>query len=299
MTIGVAEQLVMQSVDSRGTAATLTAEWTSTNPEVVRVEANGTVHAVGHGTATIRATAGGRLASTDIETHPAAFRVRLKDGGIGVEVGRTHELIAEFLDFRGAPVDVRADVVWSDNVAPSLEHAGPPGHHRAAIRPLDAGPIDIEVKSEYGTSLTAKRTGLAARLRLTAWSLSDARYPVVKVDEYAVLHHHVNGFGRFYYPDLVVTALVDATVTQVTFLGQTAACADVPLKGGAMTPLFDYQPYDFGWIGASAPGDAAPVAEITATLKDGRRVTTRVSGALVPLTGIQDRQAGSYDWTKC
>ncbi len=298
LTIGANHQLSLVSVGPNGVQTPVTGTWASSDPKVVVVDEKGLARAVGHGRATITATSGSRTARTIVETHPATVRLRLASGGTGVEVGKSHEIIAEFLDAEGEVVEVSSHMTWSASGVPAIDVYETSGISRATIRPMFAGEIEVVVRSFGLVNESDSQPGPAAMLRLTAWSLSDTRYPVLAINEYSMLYTSAPG-ARYFAPDIAVTSLVNMTITQVVFAGHTSACAAVPLEGGQKTFLFDFQPYDFGWAVESVPERMAPIARVSAVLEDGRRVTAEASGPLVDLIGIQDRGTPTFGWYEC
>lgn len=138
--------------------------------------------------------------------------------------------------------------------------------------------------------------GATARLAVTAIGEAD---PVVEAPEHSLLRFS-DRIGKAYYgPDIVLLARLPVTVTRVEFVGHALACAAVPLSPGMPTPLFDFQPYDWGF---TAPflrdGEEMEVA-MTMTLPSGRVHVQRARVVVTSANGTLDRGVTTYAWEDC
>lgn len=285
--IGGTTQLFAIAVDDRSRETVVKAGWQSSDPDVLGISQGGVLVAHSYGVAEVTARADGRIARVQVRTRPAGLALRLAVGGASVEVGEDYRVVAEFVDVKGDAVRVPLELRWSATGASVLAARGEPGHHSATLRAVRGGPSTVNVVAPDGAT---------AHLSLTA--LADAD-PVAEVQEQSLLRYS-DGMGRAHYaPDIVLLARLPVTVTRLEFVGHVLVCAAVPLSPGMPTPLFDFQPYDWGF---TAPflrdGEEMEVA-MTMTLPSGRVRVQRARVVVTSANGVLDRGATTYAWEDC
>ena len=285
--IGGTTQLFAIEVDDRSRESVVKADWEASDPTVVSVSQGGVLVAHAFGVAVVTARADGRIAKVQVQVRPAGLALRLAVGGAAVEVGEDYRLIAEFLDVRGDPVRVPAELSWSATGASILAVAGEAGQHSATLRALRGGPATVNVVAPDGAT---------AQLSLTALAEADS---VAEVQEHSVLRYS-DVMGRAHYaPDLVLRARLPVTVTRLEFVGHVLVCAAVPLSPGMPTPLFDFQPYDWGFTAPFLRDGEEMEVVITMTLPSGRMRVQRARAVVVSPNGYLDRGVATYAWENC
>ena len=286
LTVGVGMELSAVAVDVHGGEVLVAGTWSSSDPGVARVESPGVVRAVGYGTATITVRHGGHSATLLVSTHPHALRVRLLPTGAVVEEGEEYDLLAEFLDANGVVIAVPWDVTWEVKGGAALVPGGAQQAQR--LRAGGAGALDV----------IATAGGFRAPLRLNVLPRNALRLTV----SHFTLWADVLPDGRMaFYPDIVVEAPFEATVTRLDFdRPSMAACATASIMPRVATPLFDFIPYDFSWKGAAiAPGSTVQLV-ITTRRPDGSVLTSKAQGPVAMRNfGVIDHGTGNYPWEVC
>lgn len=284
--IGVGLELSVVAVDARGGESRVPGVWSSSDPGVARVESPGVVRAMGYGTATITVRHGGRSATLLVSTLPHALRVRLLPGGAVVEEAEEYDLAAEFLDANGVVIAVPWDVSWEVKGDAALVPGGLQQTQR--LRAGRAGALDV----------IATAGAFRAPLRLVVHPRQAMRLTV----SHFTLWADVLPDGRMaFYPDVVVEAPFEATITRLDFdRPSMAVCATAAILPRVATPLFDFIPYDYSWKGAAvAPGSTVQLV-ITTRRPDGSVLTSKAQGPVAMRNfGVIDRGTGNYPWDVC
>ncbi|MBK8249655.1 MAG: hypothetical protein IPK85_19985 [Gemmatimonadetes bacterium] len=284
--IGGTTQLFAIAVDERSRETVVKAEWEASDPNVVSVSQGGVLIAHSYGVAEIIARADGRIATVQVRTRPAGLALRLVGGGDVVEVGEVYRVLAEFLDVSGAAVPVPIELTWSASGVTTLAGSSSAGQHTATLRLMSPGQVAVRVDAPDGSF---------ARLTLTALSEAD---PVVLAEENSLLKFRGTG-DPFYAPDLVLRARLPVTITRLEFVGHAAACASVGLSRDRTTPLFDFQPYDWGWTAPSLRDGEGVDVDISMELPSGRKRVQRVRVTVASATSVNDRGVETFLWVDC
>lgn len=286
LTVGVGIELSAVAVDAHGGEVLVPGTWRSSDPGVARVESPGVVRAVAFGTATITVTHAGRSATLLVSTHPHALRVRLLPTGAVVEEGEEYDVVAEFLDANAVVIAVPWDVTWDVKGGAALVPGGAQQAQR--LRAGVAGALDV----------IATAGGFRAPLRLNVLPRNALRLTV----SHFTLWADVLPDGRMaFYPDIVVEAPFEATVTRLDFdRPSMAVCATAAILPRVTTPLFDFIPYDFSWKGvAIAPGSTVELV-ITTRRPDGSVQTVKAQGQITMRNfGVIDHGTGNFPWEVC
>lgn len=119
--VGEALQLTLRGWDAEGAAylGEMTPRWTSGNPLVARVDAEGRVLAMGEGPVTIAAQVGGLVGSLRLQVLPARVAAaRIEPTEVPLYVGESRRLLARAFDGQGKELLGRS-VEWS-STAPEI-----------------------------------------------------------------------------------------------------------------------------------------------------------------------------------
>ncbi|HEX8395716.1 MAG TPA: Ig-like domain-containing protein [Longimicrobium sp.] len=132
----------------------LPVQWSSTNPAVATVAADGRVSAVSVGQAAIRATVLGRIAEVPVQVSaapPVVARVLVTPAQLQLKVGEAWSFTAQPYSAAGQPVDAPAPVWTSSN--PSVATVGADGRVRAVA--LGAATIRATIAGVTGEGVVS------------------------------------------------------------------------------------------------------------------------------------------------
>jgi len=273
--LGQSAQLTATPKDATGGALTgRTITWASANTAVATVSAAGLVKAVGTGSTTISATAGGVTGSATFTTAPvAAASVAVTPNAPTVQVGQDTQLTATAYDASGTVLSNRA-ATWS-SANPTVATVSSTGRvtgvssgqatitatidgkaATAALRVNDAPPPPVaSIAVSLGANLTIGQTGQAtAVLRDAAGNVLSGRTIAWSTAE----------------PSLAtVTSL--GVVTAVAAGSATIVAASEGVTGTATVVIAPAAPAPVSTVTLSAPSTSMVVGQsqtITATLRD-------------------------------
>jgi hypothetical protein len=102
----------------------VTFEWVSTNPLVATVNESGLVTAVGIGTTSVQASAGGKVGTATLNVVTPIGSITITPENVLMGVGKSQQLTAELEDQNGAPVTRTIDWVSSSTSVASVNAAG-------------------------------------------------------------------------------------------------------------------------------------------------------------------------------
>ena len=174
LTLWVGETYELTATVKPDNATDKTVVWSSSNPEVAEVVANGTVIAHVEGEATITATAGGKSATCTVTVRQ--FGMSFANSYNEMTVGET----AEFSVYV-SPADAEYVVEWSvsNSSVASVTPLDDKGH-RAKVKALTAGGTDIAIQAA-GVIVTHHLTvKAAAPIQVTSVSVSPSSISLVK-----------------------------------------------------------------------------------------------------------------------
>lgn len=113
LVVGARQRLAARTLNDAAAPAAAAVTWTSLNPEVVSVSADGEVTALAPGAGSVRATAEGASATAAIVVSPVPVAsVAIAPGSPSLVAGSTLQLTATPADAAGAPLSGR-EVSWS------------------------------------------------------------------------------------------------------------------------------------------------------------------------------------------
>jgi hypothetical protein len=109
------QQLTTEAQYSDGSTVDVTqnSQWSSANSNIITVDANGIVKAVGYGNTTVRGQYQGASAVSQVIVKPTLEVVYVTPEQISMYVNETEQLTAEAYYSDGSTVDVTKDVQWS------------------------------------------------------------------------------------------------------------------------------------------------------------------------------------------
>jgi uncharacterized protein YjdB len=268
--IGGTTQLIAKAYDaSQNELAGRAMVWTTSNADVVTVDANGLVTAKAIGTATITATAEGKSGTSQFTISPGAVsRVIVTPSSISMETGQTQHLAARAEDANGTVLPDRTAIWSSDNTQVVTVFGG-------ALTAVGRGSARISATVD-GVSGSATVTVANAPVA----SVAVAPVSVV-VGSKAQLTATVRDTRGVVVTDRAVTwtmptnpyASINANTGEVTGLsaGSVTATATSEGKSGSATVTVTNAPVASVTVAAASVVAGAKV-RLTATVKDTRGV---------------------------
>lgn len=175
-------------------------EWSSSNPAVARVDANGTVTAVKAGTATITVQVSGLSASCEVTVWQPVTSIDLNRQAFSVEAAEGRQLVPTVL-----PADAtNKTVIWSSS--------------NPAVASVNAQTGAVTAVAEGTCTITATAADGAGATRSCTVTVTSNSYTVTQVSELASPHPYANNCA-----DAWVYTVPGAQVIKVSFDQRTVA----------------------------------------------------------------------------
>lgn len=285
--LGASVQLVAIAYGVQGVPVGVPITWTSSDPSIGGVNATGGVTGRRMGSVDITAIAGSHRASVTLEVIPARIELVRRSPGPVVEPGEFVEFEAILLDAVAGRLVPDTPIQWSADPAADV-----------VVTPLDpplATKVRVVSRVPRDVTLTAFAHGVQGTQRFAfapaGVFLTDATLRVLTSGDWAAPLIELRSEG----PGLVVQRIeIETSVDRV------AICGEARLAAGALTALFDMQPYHFSWrppgaIDFSIP----PTAHITILSTGGPKVLT-LTGTYVGFPYNEPGEAiADVAWARC
>lgn len=285
--VGAGLTIRLMGTDGAGRERQLTGTWRTSDGSVVRVDGPGVFRAIGVGSAFVVGSYGGKSDSIRVSTRPAGLSIEVEGASSAVLVGQSYRARVQFRDANGGPIDAPLPVEWTSSASAQLVSDGHALGHTVFVRVTDSATV----------SLRATASGLVANKVLL--SLRDAAYGF-RVVSFTVGALPGAGAGRsMYVPDIIVATGADVQVTRISFLGGGSACGNAMLVPHGDTPLFDFQPYNYVWTGATLPLGTPVEATIHLLFGGGGERVVSATTLLRAHNGVIDHGTDGFSWTEC
>ena len=232
--LGANEQLEASILDANGNTMTSVLTWTSSDPAIAAVDANGKVTAQANGTATVTAGTGSISASATVTVEQAVSSVELlPETVILTAIGQRAQLAATALDANGHPVAGDVRFTSSDSMVADVDGEGLVSALRNGMSTVTAsagsvsGTATVTVMQVLAgiavvpDAVTLSAIGESAQLEITGRDANG--YPVavdVDLSSSDPSVATVSAAGR-------VTAYADGTVTVTALAGTISGAAVV------------------------------------------------------------------------
>lgn len=291
MRIGEAVQLVAEGRDAQGRPIPVQVSWASENKEVATIGNTGYVTAIDYGRTSITASYGNLQTAVRLSSRPASVEIDAPGSRL-VELQEIVYAAVVFRDVHGKIVNIRSAPIWQFSSGEAvLDFTETILNREAAIRFTTPGEVGVTVTLD---DLSATRR----------WTVDSGNVRPELYIKRAVVYQGQGGIGWLFWPDVQVQAGADdIVVKRVLFnLGQggVMACGTAALSTGGVIPLFDFQPYNFSWVGQ--PVRDYTEFEMTITLeRAGRLLEVDYIGRLEAGSprDILDFGTNGFPWTRC
>lgn len=260
-TMYVGDTIALHATVKPSDATHCSVKWTSSDTEVVTVDRRGSVNAVGTGSATIMATAGGKSAACSITVKPVSVqRISLNRSSAILAVGETTTLIAAMY-----PVETAEPVTWqSSNIG--VAAVGQNGR--------------VTAVGEGSAVITATAGGLSAACAVTVSPQTETIVTMSSTSEALAVGDTVT----------LMAAVVPAG-TDVTWQSSNDTIATVSQNGtvSAVAPGNAIVTATAGGVSASCAVTVSPLPDTTVTLSS--TAETLAVGGTIRLTAAVEPDA--------
>lgn len=289
--LGQSIRLSAEVRDGRRQRIDVPVQWSTPQNDIISVSHLGIVQTIGIGTALVTARYGSSVDTVRVTSQPSAIDIRTSSGSL-VETNDTIVVTAVYRGVDGRLVPLTRAPTWrlttgEAEVMPTEESL----NREVQLRFTRLGEVQLTVSLD---NFTASRS----------WSVDSAGTQPGLVFQHVRLLQRPSGVGWLYYPDIqVLTAANELVVKRIVFTvgaSTSTACGSARLSAGDNIPLFDFQPYNFAWVGI--PSDNGAPFQVTLTLnRKGREFVASAAGRIEAgdPQAVIDYNTNGFPWEAC